>query len=177
MWGRELRAGLAFVLVSLLAGAGVRGWRRDHEARFQDLVETLVEQDQAAMDRIVAPAPPGPERDAVGGPDKGGVTAQGASRRPLAAVGDPLRPGSLDVDRASVPEWIRLPGIGPSLAARIVADREARGPFVAPEGLLRVPGIGPKTLQKIRPFLTAEGRGAPAPNSGGSADSAATRPR
>jgi hypothetical protein len=51
-----------------------------------------------------------------------------------------------------------------------VADREARGPFAAPEGLLRVPGIGPKTLEKIRPFLAAAGRAAN-PDSGGLADS------
>jgi len=176
MWGRELRAGLAFVLVSLLAGAGVRAWRRDHEARFQELVETLVEQDQAATERAVAPPSRGPEGSAGGGPEEGGVTARTVSERRPAAR-DPLRPGALDVDRASVPEWIRLPGIGPSLAARIVADREAHGPFTTPEGLLRVPGIGPKTLQKIRPFLTAEGRGVPTPDPRGFVDSTAARPR
>ncbi len=168
MWGRELRAGLAFVLVSLLAGAGIRAWRRDHEVRFQELVEALVEQDLAAGERAAGLAPPG-----VGGAAgtaeaaadaRAGKAAGGAGRpRRASASADPLRPGALDVDRASVPEWIRLPGIGPSLAARIVADREARGPFGAPQGLLRVPGIGPKTLEKIRLFLApADTAAAPA---------------
>lgn len=174
MWGRELRAGLAFVLASLLVGAGVRGWRRDHETRFQELVEALVEQDQAAADRTAEPALPGSEGDSTHGPREGGTVARGTSRRSNASI--PLRPGSLDVDRASTADWIRLPGIGPSLAARIVADRQARGPFAAPEGLLRVPGIGPKTLQKIRPFLSIPGPVAPAKDSSGPGDFPAARP-
>ena len=157
MWGRELRAGLAFVLISLLAGGCIRAWRRDHEVRFQELVEALVEQDLAAGERAAGLAPPGISggagtAEAAADAREGSAGRVGRSRRPSASA-DPLRAGALDVDRASVPEWIRLPGIGPSLAARIVADREARGPFGAPEGLLRVPGIGPKTLEKIRLFL------------------------
>lgn len=177
MWGRELRAGLAFVLASLLVGAGIRGWRRDHEARFQELVEALVEQDQAAADRTAQPGPPGTERDSTGGSREAGAAGRGTPRRTSAPPEPPLRPGSLDVDRASIAEWIRLPGIGPSLAARIVADRDARGPFAAPEGLLRVPGIGPKILGKIRPFLSVPVPGAPAKDPGGRVDSLATRPR
>jgi hypothetical protein len=58
-----------------------------------------------------------------------------------------------------------------------VADREARGPFAVPEGLLRVPGIGPKILQKIRPFLTAPDRGAAMRDSNSPFDSLAIRRR
>jgi competence ComEA-like helix-hairpin-helix protein len=167
MWGRELRAGLAFVLVSLLAGAGVRAWRRDHEVRFQELVEALVERDLSHAGRPVARGAGG-DAGRAGGPS--GATPGGASgdtgspapsRRSGSARAEALRPGSLDVDRATVEEWIRLPGIGPALAARIVADRNARGPFAVPEKLLRVPGIGPRILERIRPFLT-RGRGGPA---------------
>jgi len=173
MWGRELRAGLVFVLVSLLVGAGIRAWRRDHEVRFQEVVEALVEQDLAAAERAAGSALPGIARTGLGaaggareGEAPGGPAAGGEVHRSRAAVpAAPLRPGALDVDRASVPEWVRLPGIGPSLAARIVADRSARGPFGGPEGLLRVPGIGPKTLAKIRLFLAT------------GADSPATPPR
>lgn len=164
MWGRELRAGLVFVLISLAAGGSLRAWRRNHEVRFEELVEALVEQDQAGLEHAEGT----PLRHASGADSTGGAAApaaKGASTpRGITHAGS-LRPGSLDIDRASVPEWIRLPGIGPSLAARIVADREARGPFGVPEGLLRVPGIGPKTLGKIRPFLEASGRASSAPES------------
>jgi len=48
---------------------------------------------------------------------------------------------------------IQLPGLGKTLAGRILADRQANGPFHDLEDLVRVSGIGPKTLEKIRPFL------------------------
>jgi competence protein ComEA len=59
----------------------------------------------------------------------------------------------LDPNRASLGELQRLPGIGPTLAQRIVAERSGE-PFRAAEDLRRVRGIGPKTLEKIRPYLT-----------------------
>ena len=57
------------------------------------------------------------------------------------------------MNRAPAQELERLPGIGPSLAARIVAERERNGAFLKADALLRVPGIGPRTLERIRPYL------------------------
>jgi competence protein ComEA len=51
-------------------------------------------------------------------------------------------------------EWSQLDGIGEKLARRIVADREANGPFATVDELGRVKGIGSKTLEKLRPFVT-----------------------
>jgi competence protein ComEA len=65
----------------------------------------------------------------------------------------------LDVNAATWVEWTQLEGIGDALARRIVADREANGPFAAVDDLRRVKGIGPKTLEKIRPWLTIESEG------------------
>lgn len=59
----------------------------------------------------------------------------------------------LDVNRADWPEWSVLPGIGEMLAKRIVDSRRDRGPFQSHEDLLRVRGIGPRTLDRIRPYL------------------------
>ncbi len=59
----------------------------------------------------------------------------------------------LDPNRASAAELDRLPGVGTSLADALVRSREADGPFRAPEDLLRVRGIGPSLLGKIRPYL------------------------
>lgn len=50
----------------------------------------------------------------------------------------------------------QLPGIGPSLAASIVAYREANGPFETLEDLQKVPNIGPRTFEAIRPFIAIE---------------------
>lgn len=63
----------------------------------------------------------------------------------------------LDVDTAGASALDRLPGIGPSLAARIVADRESRGPFGGVEALARVKGIGPALVERLRPLVTFSG--------------------
>ena len=60
----------------------------------------------------------------------------------------------IDINAAAVAELERLPGIGPKLAERIVADREAAGPFASIEQLTRVPGIGPKLLEGVRAYVT-----------------------
>jgi len=56
----------------------------------------------------------------------------------------------VDVNRAQIKELEQITGIGPALAARIVATRQRMGPFQSPDDLLRVPGIGPLVLQRIR---------------------------
>ena len=60
------------------------------------------------------------------------------------------------MNRATVEELQRLPGIGPTLSGRIVQVRE-REPFHSVDELRRVPGIGPKTLERLRPFVTVGG--------------------
>jgi competence protein ComEA len=67
----------------------------------------------------------------------------------------------VDLDYASATELDRLPGIGPSLAARIVADRDSAGPFGSLEGLQRVRGIGPALATKLSPFVVFSGRAPP----------------
>jgi len=59
----------------------------------------------------------------------------------------------IDVNNAEWPELALMPNIGEQLAKRIVADRTQRGPFKELEDLLRVRGIGPRTLETMRPFL------------------------
>ena len=56
------------------------------------------------------------------------------------------------INTATEAELERLPGIGPSLAAKIVADRAAKGPFRSVDDLDRVSGIGPATVERLRPM-------------------------
>ena len=66
----------------------------------------------------------------------------------------PLAPGErLDPNRADAVGLSRLPGVGPSLANRLVEAREARGWFMRVDDLLEVPGVGPTTLERLRPYL------------------------
>lgn len=59
----------------------------------------------------------------------------------------------IDVNTATWVEWIQLPNIGETLARRIIEDRERHGPFESVEDLQRVKGIGPKTIENLRPYL------------------------
>lgn len=49
-----------------------------------------------------------------------------------------------------------LPGVGPHLAAVLLAERQKRGAFNGPEDLLAVPGIGPATLRRLLPLVQFE---------------------
>lgn len=73
----------------------------------------------------------------------------------------------VDVNQAAWPELALLPGIGPQLAQRIVAEREAHGPFRDLDDLRRVRGIGPKTAERMRPYLAPlPGPGTASPDAG-----------
>ncbi|HMN95761.1 MAG TPA: helix-hairpin-helix domain-containing protein [Phycisphaerales bacterium] len=61
----------------------------------------------------------------------------------------------IDLNRADASELAALPRIGPALAARIVADRAANGPFRSVDELVRVRGIGPVTVELVRPLARA----------------------
>jgi competence protein ComEA len=62
----------------------------------------------------------------------------------------------IDINTANWVEWAQLEGVGEVLAERIVADREQNGPFQNIDELRRVKGIGPKTLDKLRPWLKCD---------------------
>lgn len=56
----------------------------------------------------------------------------------------------VNINTAPAEKLARLPGIGEALAERIVAYREANGPFSSPEALMQVDGIGEGKLEGIR---------------------------
>lgn len=64
--------------------------------------------------------------------------------------------GKPNINQATAEELEKLPGIGPVLAARIVAFREEHGPFRTVDDLLSVSGIGPKTLDGFRDLVTVD---------------------
>lgn len=99
---------------------------------------------RAAPHLALAPAPPKPS-------DGGRRGARTPSRK--AVEGD--AEGVVDVNTASAAELAGLPGIGPALAARIVAWRERNGRFGSAEALEAVPGIGPSTVRRLRPRIRA----------------------
>ncbi len=59
----------------------------------------------------------------------------------------------VDINTADVTQLDTLPGVGPSTAAKIVAEREANGPFTGVEDLARVSGIGPKRIEQLKDLV------------------------
>lgn len=97
------------------------------------------------------PAPASLSRAAA--PRSAERTGETASRR--TETGAEAEGGPVDVNRATAEELDGVPGIGPALAARIVASRARDGRFRAVDDLARVPGIGARSLERIRPHVAA----------------------
>lgn len=62
--------------------------------------------------------------------------------------------GVININRATKAEFDSLAGIGPVIASRIINYRNTNGSFLALDDLLKVSGIGSKTLERIRPRLS-----------------------
>ncbi len=78
-----------------------------------------------------------------------------ASGAPGGVAGTPTPVAELvNVNTATLDQLETLPGIGPALGQRIIDHREQYGPFASVEDLVDVSGIGEKTLEEIRPYVS-----------------------
>jgi len=67
--------------------------------------------------------------------------------------------GRLDLNLADYADLLRLSGIGPVLAGRIIDYRDRHGPFAAVDSLINVAGIGSVKLDRLRAQVCIEGMG------------------
>ncbi len=101
-------------------------------------------------------------------PDRGDVVVSGqlvipSQKEPCGVAIEPL-PGQvalilgvrIDINRADATELQALPRIGPKKAKWIVDDRRRRGRYERLEDLQRVKGIGPKTVEHLRPLVRVD---------------------
>lgn len=157
------RQALLFVAAVAALGVGVRGCRSIAHGEPPAVERAALAAQLAAVDSAVAsggarrPSAP-PRRSKQLMTDTARWVRAPAARQP-ARRSDVREPGPLtaervDLDVAGVAELDRLPGIGPALAGRIVADRELLGPFGSVQGLERVKGIGPSLAAKLEPHVT-----------------------
>jgi competence protein ComEA len=87
------------------------------------------------------------------------VPARGGSAPPAAAgtvapAAGTGAPPAVSLNSAGAVELETIPGVGPVTAAAILAYRDEAGPFTSVEQLMEVSGIGPATLESIRPYVT-----------------------
>lgn len=72
---------------------------------------------------------------------------------PITSASSPVSDGgSININTATSAQLQQLPGIGPSYAEKIIAGR----PYASVEDLLKVKGVGEKTLEKLRPLILAQ---------------------
>ena len=149
---------LLLLLVAVAAvGLGVVHWRAAHP----QLVERLegLDREIAASDEVKAEdrevtraaetrAPRRRPRDESESRPPGRSRAAKPRAPPLDEPGPPL-----DLNRATLADLTRLPGVGPVLARRILETREAAGRFSAVDDLVTVRGLGPVKLERLRRFV------------------------
>jgi len=146
---------LLLLAAVFLTGLGVREWRMG----FPDAAERLERFDREDPPPPIPPAPrpraaprwAAARPEAPAPPRAAPAPRTRAPAAPPAPIADP-RP--LDLNRASPEEISRLPGVGPSLARRIVEERDRRGRFESADSLRGILGMGPKKLAALREHVT-----------------------
>jgi competence ComEA-like helix-hairpin-helix protein len=141
------RKGLWFLALVAISGTGVRVWRSyaaappGAESRALDWQIGRVDSTRAASKAKRA------ARD----------SAKARKSAPKAKSQEPTVGSPVDLNNATVAAIESLPGIGPSLARRIVAHRDSAGPFRGMVALCDVRGIGPAMAERLRPLVTFSG--------------------
>lgn len=80
----------------------------------------------------------------------GSVTVPEASKGASTAVAPG---GAIALNSADATQLEELPGVGPATAAKIIEYRQTHGGFKSVDELMEVKGIGPKKMEKMRPYL------------------------
>jgi len=133
----ELPAGSR--VVDVVAAAGGFGDGADQAG--VNLARPVVDGEQLRVPAVGEPAAEAAEGGGAGGaaePASGGAAAGGA----------------VDLNLADDAALQSLPGVGPATAGAILDWREENGVFRSVDDLLGVPGIGEKTLERLRPLVT-----------------------
>lgn len=140
---------LVFLSVVLLVGLGVR-YAQSQSVPFSSAY--YAELNDAFAARTEAPRAPAAPTGSVSSETVDAVQPVAeAPRRPRrTAAAGPVR---MNLNTASEPLLQRLPGVGPKIAARIAEYRAAHGGFREPREIMHVKGIGPKTYEKMAPYL------------------------
>ncbi len=138
---RHESAVLLFLCVTLLVGHGVR-WYRHSVTVPRDAVRQF---DYSSLDSEFNARARTVLRDSTDD-----TRGQPKSKRDAS-----LPRERIDINRAGEAELLAVPGIGPATARRIVSDRRVHGRFRSVDDLMRIRGIGPKKVERLREYVLA----------------------
>ena len=130
------RKALLFFSTVLVLGASTRAYRTLHSRSPAD------GQARSALERQIKAA------------DSARRAGLRKPKREKTKKSPPKPDGPVDLDVATEKEIEALRHIGPTLAKRIVADRDSFGPFGSMDGLKRVRGVGPSMVAKLDSAVT-----------------------
>lgn len=82
------------------------------------------------------------------------LPAEQAAELAGAAGGNGAAGGKINLNTASRQQLESLPSVGPVKAERIIAHRQAHGPFTSPRQIMEVSGFGPKTYEALKDLIT-----------------------
>jgi len=77
-----------------------------------------------------------------------------AKRGPPGSAGTGVKSGSVNINTADKPELMKLPGVGPTLAGRIMTYRKEKGPFRVITDIMKVAGVGEAKFRKLKDRIT-----------------------
>jgi competence protein ComEA len=103
-------------------------------------------------EQILVPSKDEVHKGSFSGGAGGGPSTSGAASGDSAGGGG----AAVNINTADASALDTLPGVGPSTAQKIIAEREANGPFAKIEDLGRVSGIGPKRLEQLKGLVSVQ---------------------
>lgn len=133
--------GMFVLLVLLLVGSGIAIYKKYHT----DFPVEIVFRESKAELRQYKPVTPVQHKPTT--------SVQHKPAEKTLPVLDKSVGRKVDINIANWAELDNLPHIGPVLSKRIIEYREKNGKFENIEDLLKVSGIGEKTLEKIREYI------------------------
>ena len=131
-------------LMDAVRAAG--GLTAQADAESINLADRVRDGQQVYVPRLHTPVPPSPTPMTAPGVGSGAGEVQWTARPG----------GALNINTATAAELEGLPGIGPIYAQRIVAYRQANGPFTQPSQIQDVRGIGPSCYDQIKAMIVVE---------------------
>ena len=82
------------------------------------------------------------------------ISGPAAVEKPVSKV---ALQGTVNINTADAVQLTMLPGIGVKTADSIVSYRSSTGSFASVDDLVKVKGVGSKTLEKLKPYLSLKG--------------------
>ena len=86
------------------------------------------------------------------------LLALAAAMTVTAGDGDATPQGVVNLNTATAEQLQLLPRVGPALAQRILDFRDDNGPYASADELIAVRGIGERSLEQLRPYVSIEGK-------------------